>query len=60
MPKVKGLKELTLLVKQQKVKADMTDKKSFQEVSCHVCLFLSALFPYNRIILKRYVNNSIL
>jgi hypothetical protein len=39
MPKVKGLKELTLLVKQQKVKADMTDKKSFQEVFCHVCLF---------------------
>jgi hypothetical protein len=44
MPKVKGLKELTLLVKQQKVKADMTDNKSFQEVFCHVCLFLSIAF----------------
>jgi hypothetical protein len=59
VPKVKGLKELTLLVKQQKVKADMTDKNSFLEVFCHVCLFLPALFPYNCIILKRYVYNSI-
>jgi hypothetical protein len=57
MPKVKGLKELTLLVKQQKVRADMADRGN------HLLKKLSAMsahFYQKLIIIATGYDNSIL
>jgi len=57
LPEVKGLKELTLLVKQQKVRADMADSKN------HLSKKLSAMSAhfYQKLIITAtgYDNSTI-